>query len=109
MNQEVAQQTRPSQGVDEHTFHLPHAHPGCLRCGGFLVVEHGLDLLNSTGQVECQALRCVQCGDVIDAVILRHRQMQHRLESSSVTAAFTFIGVGAGKDSYSGPIQLEMR
>ncbi|MBX3237650.1 MAG: hypothetical protein KF814_16000 [Nitrospiraceae bacterium] len=50
---------------------------GCLRCGGLLVTEYCMDLFNSTGEIECAASRCVQCGDVVDPVILRNR-LVHR-------------------------------
>lgn len=46
----------------------------CLRCGGLLVTEYCIDLLNGTG-LDCPASRCVQCGDVVDPVILRNRRM----------------------------------
>lgn len=48
----------------------------CLRCGGLLVLDHCLDLLNVAGQLDVDVMRCVQCGDIIDRVILHHRSMQ---------------------------------
>lgn len=48
----------------------------CVRCGGLLVIDHCMDLMDGTGQLEFTALRCVQCGDIIDPVILRNRVMQ---------------------------------
>jgi len=45
----------------------------CTRCGGLMVSDFCLDLLNSTGELECAAKRCVQCGEVVDPVILRNR------------------------------------
>ena len=36
----------------------------CLRCSGLLVVEQG---------IEFPVWRCVQCGEMIDPVILRNR------------------------------------
>jgi hypothetical protein len=36
----------------------------CLRCGGFMVTEQCFDLL---------ARRCVQCGELVDPVILQNR------------------------------------
>ena len=44
---------------------------GCTRCGGLLVEEFCLDLSNS----ECTtaAQRCVQCGELVDPVILANR------------------------------------
>ena len=49
----------------------------CLRCGGFMVNEVSMDLRNSTSELECATRRCVQCGDIVDAVILRNRSL-HR-------------------------------
>ncbi len=46
----------------------------CSRCGGLMVSDFCTDLLNSTGELECAAKRCVQCGEVIDTVIERNRQ-----------------------------------
>lgn len=37
----------------------------CLRCSGLMVIEPGVD---------CPVWRCVQCGEVIDPVILRNRR-----------------------------------
>ncbi|HEX7767965.1 MAG TPA: hypothetical protein VF443_14730 [Nitrospira sp.] len=54
----------------------------CSRCGGLMVSDSCMDLLNSTGELECAAQRCVQCGEVIDAVIQRNRQF--RQESMAV-------------------------
>jgi hypothetical protein len=45
----------------------------CLRCGGLMVKEFSLDLLNSSSELECATKRCVQCGDILDPVILRNR------------------------------------
>ena len=36
----------------------------CLRCKGFMVVEHCFDLLNSDGHLGFQTRRCVQCGEL---------------------------------------------
>ena len=50
----------------------------CTRCGGLMVNEFCIDLFNSSSEIECPARRCVQCGDIIDAVILRNRSIhQH--------------------------------
>ncbi len=32
-----------------------------------------MDLGNSTGELDCLTKRCVQCGDLVDPVILRNR------------------------------------
>lgn len=43
------------------------------RCGGLLIVDHYIDLQDDTGQIGLTALRCMSCGEVIDAVILQNR------------------------------------
>ena len=51
----------------------------CSRCGGLMVSDFCMDLLNSTGELEFAAKRCVQCGEVVDSIILLNR---HRRYSS---------------------------
>jgi hypothetical protein len=41
-----------------------------------MVSDFCMDLLNSTGELEFAAKRCVQCGEVVDAVIQRNRQLR---------------------------------
>ena len=48
----------------------------CLRCGGLMVNEVSLDRLNGSGELECATKRCVQCGDILDPVILRNRRIR---------------------------------
>jgi RNase P subunit RPR2 len=50
----------------------------CLRCGGLMVNEFSVDLRNSTSELECATRRCVQCGDIVDALILRNRSLHHQ-------------------------------
>lgn len=47
----------------------------CLRCGGLMVKEFSLDLMSSSSERECATRRCVQCGDILDPVILRNRHI----------------------------------
>jgi ribosomal protein S27AE len=49
----------------------------CTRCGGFMVNDSYLDLLNNVGESKFAAKRCVQCGEVVDPVILRNRATRH--------------------------------
>jgi hypothetical protein len=48
----------------------------CVRCGGLMVNEISMDLMNSTSELECATKRCVQCGDILDPVILRNRRIR---------------------------------
>lgn len=78
--------TEKTMGIDERHRPLPgnelRLPTTCTRCGGLMVQEHCLDLFRSTSELECAALRCIQCGDIIDAVILRNRCL--RAESMTV-------------------------
>ena len=42
----------------------------CPRCGGLMVHEWGADPMENAGQ------RCVQCGELVDSVILENRRLQ---------------------------------
>lgn len=46
-----------------------HSTDCCPRCGGLMVVEWCQDLSDYTAQ------RCVQCGELIDPVILENRRL----------------------------------
>lgn len=43
----------------------------CPRCGGLMVTERLLDLWDTN--IETEARRCILCGEVLDAVIMRNR------------------------------------
>ena len=49
----------------------------CPRCGGLMVPDRYIDLLDDTGHLEFTAARCVSCGEVMDPVIIenRHRRI----------------------------------
>lgn len=56
-----------------------HQSGKCRRCGGFLVDDHSmdLDLRHIEGRFSLWAMRCVQCGDIIDETIFRNRHFPH--------------------------------
>ena len=45
----------------------------CQRCQGLLVREFCSDIQDGTGENGFWALRCLQCGEVLDPLILQHR------------------------------------
>lgn len=45
----------------------------CQRCGGLLVTERMDSAADTLLEQHISALRCVQCGDILDHVILRNR------------------------------------
>ena len=49
----------------------------CARCGGLMVNDFCMDVLNSIGESRFDAKRCVQCGEVVDPVILENRRTIH--------------------------------
>ena len=55
----------------------------CSRCDGLLVNEWCHDLLDDTGGLSIEVLRCVQCGHRVDPVILRNRISPPVLEHPS--------------------------
>ena len=48
---------------------------GCPRCQGLMVAEPFVDLMEFSHAEECFALRCVQCGEMIDRTIIRNRKL----------------------------------
>lgn len=46
---------------------------GCPRCKGLMVPDRFLDLRDDTGSLKFEGWRCVNCGEVIDSVVLAHR------------------------------------
>lgn len=45
----------------------------CKRCGGLMLKEGLFDLFDDTGHMRRWARRCVQCGDIVDSLILKRR------------------------------------
>ena len=48
----------------------------CSRCTGLMVVEQGFDSMLGSSEADVSLRRCVQCGEVVDQIILRNRQSQ---------------------------------
>jgi hypothetical protein len=74
--------------VEEETHNMSPASPStedCARCGGLMVGSRYIDLLDDTGQLEFTAARCVQCGDVVDPIIL-HNRLKHAASLASKPA-----------------------
>lgn len=61
----------------------------CPRCQGFLVGDLCYDIDDDQGQRWCSALRCVQCGDVLDPIIVRNRLALMERRRAEEREAFT--------------------
>lgn len=76
MARALSEQTR-AEKLGSHSISSTVQHKSiCARCGGLMVNDFCLDLLNSTGELEFAATRCVQCGELVDPVILQNRQLR---------------------------------
>lgn len=79
------EQVKPgnSQVVSIGVWHDPTQ---CVRCGGLMVADRYIDLLDDTGQLEFTANRCIQCGEVVDQTILRNR-MANKTRTETIRLA----------------------
>jgi len=56
----------------------PISTDACTRCGGLLVSHWCMNVNYDAGGMEILTKRCLQCGEVIDPVILENRQHPER-------------------------------
>ena len=59
----------------------------CERCGGLMIGERCMDIGESLGGYWFWAMRCIQCGDIVDEVILRNRHLPQERPQEVVRAA----------------------
>ena len=45
----------------------------CKRCNGLMIRDSFLDLRDDTGRFNFEGWRCLNCGEVVDPVVLTHR------------------------------------
>ena len=77
MARALAEETRAEQ-LGHHTISSVAPHESiCARCSGLMVIDFYMDLLFCIGETEFAAKRCVQCGEIVDPVILRNRAISH--------------------------------
>jgi hypothetical protein len=73
MARALAGETKAEQ-LGNHAISAAALHEStCTRCGGLMVTDFHMDLLFCIGETEFAAKRCVQCGEIVDPVILRNR------------------------------------
>lgn len=48
----------------------------CSRCRGLMIVEESFDSALGAARTDFLVRRCVQCGEVVDPVILQNRRSQ---------------------------------
>ena len=47
----------------------------CQRCDGLMVSERFYDLRDDTGRLHFEGLRCLVCGEILDTLILKNRNI----------------------------------
>lgn len=45
----------------------------CQRCRGYMIRDSFVDLRDDTGSLLFHGWRCINCGEVVDPVVLTHR------------------------------------
>jgi hypothetical protein len=74
MARALAEKTTEEQLQSQVTPYAAQDESTCVRCDGLMVNDFCMDLLNSFGESKFFAKRCVQCGEVVDLVILQNRR-----------------------------------
>ncbi|MEE9232958.1 MAG: hypothetical protein V3U07_05845 [Nitrospirales bacterium] len=74
----------------------------CLRCGGFMVSHWCMNVNYDAGGMEILTQRCLQCGEVIDPVILENRLNPQREAMKKKTRPLLSRPLAASKSKGSG-------
>ncbi len=45
----------------------------CQRCNGLMIRDSFVDIRDDTGRLKFEGWRCLNCGEVVDPVVLTHR------------------------------------
>ena len=64
--------------------HYPMDNSNCERCGGLMVDIQCLDIDDPSGQLWFDAKHCVQCGNLIDPIILKNQETDHSQDDDRV-------------------------
>lgn len=78
---------KAGQNERRNYFPTSSGKPICGRCGGLLVQDFCTDLLDGTSELDGSIARCVQCGDVVDPVIQRNRQLHQDMQATQPSRA----------------------
>jgi len=73
MARAMTEKTKNEQRGNHTVSYAAQHESACTRCGGLMVQDFCLDVLGNIGESEFAAKRCVQCGEVVDPVILHNR------------------------------------
>ena len=98
MTQATRKAARSKEQSENHIAHLMHQ-SSCDRCGGLLVQGHCLDVANPEGQLWINTKHCIQCGNVIDPVILKNQEegLDHSLQEERQARPRPSFAVALGR------------
>ena len=67
---------KPSHAAHKIENEIAHMmnQSSCERCGGLLIKGYCLDVANPEGELWVTTKHCIQCGNVIDPVILKNQK-----------------------------------
>ncbi len=68
----------------------------CYRCHGLMVSIRLEDAESTTAPDPIEGWRCLLCGEVIDPVILAHREGRHELSRDRARRRYGVLLAGAG-------------
>ncbi len=60
----------------------------CQRCNGLMVEDHCYDYLEGGKPFNVQTMRCICCGNIVDPLIMQHRQALELVEVEKSTPAW---------------------
>ena len=49
----------------------------CPRCHGFLILDDMIDVGDAVGLHLCFGMRCINCGNVVDPLIVHHQRIHY--------------------------------
>jgi hypothetical protein len=81
--------TRVEQSRNDAVTSAMTCETTCARCGGLMVTDFYMDLLFCIGETEFAAKRCVQCGEIVDPVILHNRETRQEPMTAHHTGRMT--------------------
>lgn len=98
------QNSEPVQAAHSHldSARKSEKEDTCTRCGGFMVSHWCMNVNYDAGGMEILTKRCLQCGEVIDPVILENRLNPNREELKKKTRPLLSRPLASSKGKSSG-------
>jgi len=79
----------------------------CTRCDGLMVEDYGLELDSDEENTRIEAWRCLNCGHIVDPVIIQNRQAGQNTTSDNIADSHGFLWFLSVTVSFLGPLLAE--